>query len=173
MGGNTSVAGAGAAYWAPGSRGLGAPLEKARRYLGRGVSNNIAEYSGLLECMKRAARKGDEEVVFEVDSMLLARQIGHEWACRSPTLLPYTRTAWRWGRCWRPLAFRGPSGISIESTTRRRTHCRTKRSTYRNSGGPRRDGERRGDRTRTKEQRRHAFNFTALVGAISFLPYLC
>ena len=84
-----------------------------------------------------------------------------------------TRTAWRWGRCWRPLAFRGPSGISIESTTRRRTHCRTKRSTYRNSGGPRRDGERRGDRTRTKEQRRHAFNFTALVGAISFLPYLC
>ena len=87
--GNMSVAGAGAAYWAPGSRGLGAPLEKARRYLGRGASNNIAEYSGLLECMKRAARKGDEEVVFEVDSMLLARQIGHEWACRSPTLVPY------------------------------------------------------------------------------------
>ena len=84
-----------------------------------------------------------------------------------------TRTAWRWGRCWRPLAFRGPSGISIESTTRRRTHCRTKRSTYRNSGGARRDGERRGDRTRTKEQRRHAFNFTALVGATSYLPYLC
>ena len=40
--GNMSVAGAGAAYWAPGSRGLGAPLEKARRYLGTGVSNNIA-----------------------------------------------------------------------------------------------------------------------------------
>ena len=75
-----------------------------------------------------------------------------------------TRTAWRWGRCWRPLAFRGPYGISIESTTRRRTHCRTKRSTYRNSGGPRRDGERRGDRTRTKEQRRHAFNFYCISG---------
>ena len=82
-----------------------------------------------------------------------------------------TRNAWRWGRYWRPLAFRGPSGISIESTTRRRTHCRTKRSTYRNSGGPRRDGERRGDRTRTKEQRRHAFNFTALVGAIRYSLY--
>ena len=76
-------------HWAPGSRGLGAPLEKARRYLGTGVSNNIAEYSGLLECMKRAARKGDKEVVFELDSMLPARQIGHEWACRSPTLVPY------------------------------------------------------------------------------------
>ena len=57
--GNMSVAGVGAAYWAPGSRRLGAPLEKARRYLGTGVSNNIAEYSGLLECMKRAARKGE------------------------------------------------------------------------------------------------------------------
>ena len=88
--GNTSVAGAGAAYWAPGSRGLGAPLEKARRYLGRGVSNNIAEYSGLLECMKRAARKGDKEVVFELDSMLPARQIVNDMVTQAAQTLQST-----------------------------------------------------------------------------------
>ena len=49
----------------------------------------MAEYEGLLASMRRAARKRDKEVIFEVDSMLLARQIGHVWACRSPSLTPY------------------------------------------------------------------------------------
>ena len=83
------LAGAGAAYWRPGSRGGGEPHEKWRAYLDAGVTNNVAEYEGLLASMRRAARKRDKEVIFEVDSMLLARQIGHVWACRSPTLTPY------------------------------------------------------------------------------------
>ena len=83
------LAGAGAAYWRPGSRGGGEPQEKWRAYLDAGVTNNVAEYEGLLASMRRAARKSDKEVIFEVDSMLLARQIGHAWACRSPTLTPY------------------------------------------------------------------------------------
>ena len=68
----------GAAYWAPGTRGKGPPTERAREYLGKGVSNNVAEYKGLVESMTRATRQPQEkEVVFEVDSMLLANHVGH------------------------------------------------------------------------------------------------
>ena len=68
----------GAAYWPPGSLGKGPPAEKAREYLGIGVSNNVAEYRGLQESMRRAARRPqDTEVVSEVDSMLLAKQMEH------------------------------------------------------------------------------------------------
>ena len=84
-----SLAGMGAAYWAPGARGKGPPTERAREYLGKGVSNNVAEYKGLVESMTRAPRQPQEkEVVFEVDSMLLANHVGHTWACRHPTLAP-------------------------------------------------------------------------------------
>ena len=51
--------------------------------------NNVAEYAALLECMKRASRLGDPCVMFEVDSMLLARQLAkfRPWACRSISLI--------------------------------------------------------------------------------------
>ena len=79
----------GAAYWPKGSLGKGPPAEKAREYLGTGVSNNVAEYRGLIECMERAVRhEGDREVAFEVDSMLIAKQVGHSWACRHASLAP-------------------------------------------------------------------------------------
>ena len=39
--------------------------------------------------MTRATRRHHaKEVVFEVDSMLLANHVGHTWACRHPTLAP-------------------------------------------------------------------------------------
>ena len=83
------MAGMGSAFWAPGKRGKGPPTERAREYLGKGVSNNVAEYKGLVESMTRATRRLHEmEVVFEVDSMLLANPVGHIWACRHPTLAP-------------------------------------------------------------------------------------
>ena len=79
----------GAAYWQPGSLGKGPPAEKAREYLGTGVSNNVAEYRGLQESMRRAARRPqDKVVVFEVDSMLLAKQMRHIWACRNASISP-------------------------------------------------------------------------------------
>ena len=84
-----SQAGLGAAYWPPGSLGKGPPAEKAREYLGTGVSNNVAEYRGLQEGMSRASRRPqDKEVVFEVDSMLLAKQMRHVWACRHDSISP-------------------------------------------------------------------------------------
>ena len=39
--------------------------------------------------MTCATAAGDSEVIFEVDSMLLAKQIGRVCACRSPDLVPY------------------------------------------------------------------------------------
>ena len=79
----------GAAYWPPGSLGKGPPAQKAREYLGIGVSNNVAEYRGLHEGMRRASRRPqDKEVVFEVDSMLLAKQMRHVWACRHDSISP-------------------------------------------------------------------------------------
>ena len=79
----------GAAYWPPGSLGKGQPAEKAREYLGTGISNSVAEYRGLQESMRRAARRPqDKVVVFEVDSMLLAKQMRHIWACRHASISP-------------------------------------------------------------------------------------
>ena len=83
------MAGMGSAFWAPGNRGKGPPTERAREYLGKGVSNNVTEYKSLVESMTRATRRlHEKEVVFEVDSMLLANHVGHTWACRHPTLAP-------------------------------------------------------------------------------------
>ena len=57
MAGGGSLAGMGAAYWVPGKQEKGPPTERAREYLGTGVSNNVAEYNGLVESMTRATRR--------------------------------------------------------------------------------------------------------------------
>ena len=64
-------------------------MATARGYLGRSVSNNVAEYAGLRECLRRAVRVLDPTALFEVDSMLLARQMSRfrPWACRSESLV--------------------------------------------------------------------------------------
>ena len=85
-----SMAGWGAAFWSPTAegRGIGPPHATAREFLGD-ATNNVAEYAGLRACMARAARVLDPVVLFEVDSMLLARQLAHvnPWACRSESIL--------------------------------------------------------------------------------------
>ena len=85
-------AGWGCAVWhaTPEGYGSGPPSATAYGHLGDGVSNNIAEYVGLRECMRRATRVLDPHVVFQVDSGLVSHQMaGHgAWACRSPDLVP-------------------------------------------------------------------------------------
>ncbi len=86
-----SVAGWGAAVWAASAdgRGSGPPTATARGFLGNNASNNVAEYAGLRACMERASRSPDPSVMFEVDSMLVAKQMCPimPWACRSENLL--------------------------------------------------------------------------------------
>jgi len=87
-----SRAGYGAAVWNPSTGGVpsGAPVAHCRDYLGDDVSNNMAEYSGLRACLRRAVRLADASmpVVFDVDSKLVAMQMArfHPWACRAEDL---------------------------------------------------------------------------------------
>ena len=84
------VAGGGAAVWAPtvAGRGDGEPMATVRGALGH-ATNNVAEYHGLLACMAPAQRTRDPSAVFEVDSLLVARQMAHShpWTCCSAALV--------------------------------------------------------------------------------------
>ena len=70
--------------------GEGPPEATCYGYLGAGLSNNVAEYRGLSVCLRRAVTRLDHANVFQVDSLLVARQMApHDaWACRSPDLVP-------------------------------------------------------------------------------------
>ncbi len=78
-------AGYGAAFWPTGSCGLGAPTGAFREHIGD-ASNNVAEYSGVEVCFRRAVNQNDRKVLFEVDSLLLAKQLSSQWGCRRETL---------------------------------------------------------------------------------------
>ena len=64
-------------------------MATARGFLGNDYSNNQAEYFALLQCLSRALRLQDPYVIFEVDSLLLAKQLARHlpWACRSENLI--------------------------------------------------------------------------------------
>ena len=86
-----TLAGWGAAVWSADARGLGAGVAfaTARGFLGNDYSNNQAEYFALLQCLFRALRLQDPHVIFEVDSLILAKQLARHlpWACRSENLI--------------------------------------------------------------------------------------
>jgi len=90
-----SMASWGAAVWPATLEGYGAgrPVATARGWLGFNASNNVAEYHGLKVCMRRAVQRLDPSVLFEVDSMLLSRQLARRrpWACRCEDLLDVHR----------------------------------------------------------------------------------
>lgn len=79
------------AVWLPSAdgRAQGPAVASSQGFLGEDVTNNVAEYEGLYQCMLRAARVRDRHVIFEVDSMLVAQQLARHrpWACRSPALV--------------------------------------------------------------------------------------
>ena len=52
------------------------------------ATNNIAEYSGLREALRRAVRTTDRKIIFEVDSDVVARQVAEmsAWVCRAESL---------------------------------------------------------------------------------------
>ena len=86
-----TLAGWSAAVWSADARGLGAGIAfaTARGFLGNDYSNNQAEYFALLQCLFRALRLHDPHVIFEVDSLILVKQLARHlpWACRSENLI--------------------------------------------------------------------------------------
>ena len=85
-------AGYGTAVWRMGESGE--PHAWFRASLGR-ATNNVAEYEGLKEGMRRAARAGDSSVILEVDSYVVAKHMAkrNAWACKTKTLKEYYRTS--------------------------------------------------------------------------------
>ena len=83
----------GAAYWLPGrvlDRAVVAtPPPNAVVKIAIGyATNNIAEYCGLREALRRAVRTKDKKIIFEVDSDVVARQMAEmgAWVCRAESV---------------------------------------------------------------------------------------
>jgi ribonuclease HI len=70
----------------------GAPVEGVAGYLGR-ATNNVAEYTALLEALRLAAERGAEEVSVRADSELIVKQIHGAYKVRHPDLKPLWREA--------------------------------------------------------------------------------
>jgi ribonuclease HI len=64
----------------------GAVVDEATRYLGDAVTNNVAEYHGLLLGLERAAALGASEVEVVNDSELIAKQVNGEYKVKHPDM---------------------------------------------------------------------------------------
>lgn len=86
----------------PGPAGFGAvvrdardpsvPLITAGRFIGR-ATNNVAEYSGLVFVMQKAAELGADEVTVRGDSELVIKQMKGEYRVKNANLRPYYEQA--------------------------------------------------------------------------------
>ena len=72
-----------------------APLDECYGFLGFGLTNNEAEYHGLLAVLQHASRTSHNRICVQLDSMLLVQQTRCQWACRSPSLKPLLAEAWQ------------------------------------------------------------------------------
>lgn len=83
----------------------GQTLWQESKYIGHGpgMSNNVAEYSGVLAALEYLLNAGLTEhlVILRGDSMLSVRQMSGEWRVRGGLYLPYWQKA-------RALAFKFP-----------------------------------------------------------------
>ncbi len=64
-------------------------------WLAEDQTNNEAEYVGLLAVLSHARARGYRRVCFQLDSLLVAKQVTGEWACRAHILHPYYAEATR------------------------------------------------------------------------------
>lgn len=76
----------------PGAMGVGIVIEMKKstpkiisKYIGKGT-NNIAEYSALLEALQFVKDKEIKSVEINSDSNLMVQQVNGKWQCRDITL---------------------------------------------------------------------------------------
>lgn len=67
--------------------GDGTPLVTIGKFLGR-VTNNVAEYEGLILAMKKAKELGARRVLIRGDSELIIKQMNGQYRVKSPDLRP-------------------------------------------------------------------------------------
>lgn len=87
--GNPGMAGAGLAITAADD---GTVLHEAGIFLGR-ATNNVAEYRGLIEGLRRAAALGATDVEVRSDSELMVRQMLGQYRVKNAGLQPLYREA--------------------------------------------------------------------------------
>lgn len=74
-------------------------------FLGR-TTNNVAEYSGLIEALTAARDEGADEVEIVSDSELLVKQMSGQYRVRHPNLIPMFEQARSLARGFRRFAIR-------------------------------------------------------------------
>ena len=57
------------------------------------MTNNIAEYEGILEALRRIVRLGHANVVLEGDTLLIINQLNGQFGVKAEVLKPYFRDA--------------------------------------------------------------------------------
>lgn len=62
-------------------------LEEYGEYIGE-TTNNVAEYKGLIEAMKRASKYTQGEITCVLDSELIVKQLLGEYRIKNPKLKP-------------------------------------------------------------------------------------
>lgn len=88
--GNPGPAAAGAVLSSPD----GEVVDRAHKLLGR-VTNNVAEYRGLLLGLQRASELGASEVEVINDSELIAKQVNGDYRVKHPDMVPLHAQALR------------------------------------------------------------------------------
>jgi ribonuclease HI len=74
-------------------------------YLGR-TTNNVAEYSGLIEALSVASAEGATELEVVSDSLLLVKQMNGEYRVKHPNLIPLFQRAKTLVRAFRRFSIR-------------------------------------------------------------------
>lgn len=93
----------------PGSYGFvilenGEAIVEEGRKLGE-VTNNVAEYQGVIEGLTRCRELGATEVTVRSDSQLLVRQLSGQYKIKAPHLLPLAQKAKELQRGFAKIAF--------------------------------------------------------------------
>jgi ribonuclease HI len=89
--GNPGPAGAGVVL----QDAQGKPVYEAGFFLGR-MTNNMAEYTGLLRGLEEANRRGATEMTIFADSELVVRQLNGDYRVKNEKLLPLFEAAFGW-----------------------------------------------------------------------------
>ena len=78
----------GAAWWEAGVGRASPPTASAAGLCPDPCTNNIAEFFGLRECLRRALRNPGRLLIFELDSMLVVMMMSGIWGCHRAHLRP-------------------------------------------------------------------------------------
>ena len=92
----------GAAWWEAGVGRASPPTASAAGLCPDPCTNNIAEFFGLRECLRRALRNPGRLLIFELDSMLVVMVMSGIWGCHRAHLRPLLRNATTWPRALQP-----------------------------------------------------------------------